>query len=200
MDIIMQKEGDGAQKMTLGAIEAVMLVLNAADGKISGRTTIQKIVYFGTVQNLVKAIYRPHYYGPYSAEVADALQTVTSCHFVDEAMDTSDMKKGTDSFEWRRYTYSVNEEGNKVIDFLKTNSPKEIEGIRSLVSTCKSTANLDPNILSWAAKVNYILNQEKRSMTDAEIINVADTLNWKLSGPRVEKGVRLLKNLNLVTG
>jgi L-lactate permease len=56
--------------MTISPFEAAMMVIDAAEGKITGRTTIQKIIYFGTIKNTVKTTYRPHYYGPYSADVA----------------------------------------------------------------------------------------------------------------------------------
>lgn len=176
------------------------MVIDAADGRITGRTTIQKILYFGTIRNAVRATYRPHYYGPYSADVAGALQTITSCHFVDEAMDTSEMKKPDQTFEWKRYSYALNDEGKKVVEFLKGNSPREYEEMKKIVDTCKTTARLDPNILSWAAKVHYILRQESRPMTHDEISNIAGTLNWKLGKPQIDSGVTLLKELALVTG
>jgi hypothetical protein len=186
--------------MTIGPIEAAMMVIDAADGRITGRTAIQKIVYFGTIMNAVNATYRPHYYGPYSADVAGALQTISSCHFVDEAIDTSENKKPNETFEWKRYTYSLNAEGHEVMAFLKNSSPYEYEEIKKIVNICKKTARLDPNVLSWAAKVHYILRQEHRQMTHDEISKIAETLNWKLGTPQINSGVNLLKELSLVTG
>jgi len=186
--------------MTIGPIEAAMMAIDAADGRIAGRTTLQKILYFGMIKNTVNATYRPHYYGPYSADVAGALQTITSCHFVDEAMDTSENKKPNESFEWKRYTYALNDEGKEVTRYLKEGSPKEYEEIKKIVTICKTTARLDPNILSWAAKVHYILRQENRQMTHDEISNVAESLNWKLGKPQIDSGTNLLKELSLITG
>jgi uncharacterized protein YwgA len=186
--------------MTIGPIEAAMMVIDAADGRITGRTTIQKIIYFGKIRNTVDATYRPHYYGPYSADVAGALQTIASCHFVDEAIDTSEMKRPDETFEWKRYSYALNSEGKKVVDFLKQSSPDEYNQIKKIVDVCKNTANLNPNVLSWAAKVHYIIVQEKRQMTYDEVISIADSLNWKLEKPQIDSGVNLLKELALVTG
>jgi len=187
-------------KMTIDPTEAAMMVIDAAGGGITGRTVIQKIIYFGTVKKAVKAKYRPHYYGPYSADVSGALQTITSCHFVDEAMDTNDNKKANETFEWKRYSYKLNEEGRKVTEFLKQTSQKDYDEIKKIVEICKNTANLDPNVLSWAAKVHYIIVQENRQMTYDEIIGIAESLNWKLHPPQIASGVNLLKELSLVTG
>jgi len=187
-------------KMTIDPTEAAMLVIDAAGGGITGRTVIQKILYFGTVTHAVKATYRPHYYGPYSADVAGALQTITSCHFVDETMDSNESKKANETFEWKRYSYKLNEEGKKVSEFLKQNSSDEYAEIKKIVEVCKKTANLDPNVLSWAAKVHYILVQEKRPMKHEEISKIASSLNWKLESPQIASGAKLLRELSLVTG
>ncbi len=186
--------------MTISPFEAAMMVIDAAEGKITGRTTIQKIIYFGTIKNTVNATYRPHYYGPYSSDVAGALQTITSCHFVDEAIDTRDNKGANATFEWKRYSYSLNEEGHKVTEFLKTDSPRDYEEMKNIVNICKKTARLDPNILSWAAKVHYIIRQEHRQMNYVEISNIAESLNWKLDKVQIDSGVDLLKELSLITG
>ncbi|MFA4875868.1 MAG: hypothetical protein WC586_00515 [Methanoregula sp.] len=186
--------------MVLSPTEAAVMVIDAAGGRIAGRTAIQKIIYFGTVRNAVKATYRPHYYGPYSADISGALQTITSCHFVDEAMDTDDSRKVNETFEWKRYSYTLNDEGRKVTEFLKAGSPKDYEEIKKIVDICKKTAKLDPNVLSWAAKVHYIIKQEHRQMTYEEVSKIAKSLNWQLQDPQIATGVNLLKELSLVTG
>ena len=186
--------------MALSPTEAAVMVIDAAGGRIAGRTAIQKIIYFGTVRNAVTATYRPHYYGPYSADVSGALQTITSCHFVDEAMDTDENRKANETFEWKRYSYTLNDEGKKVTEFLKKTSQKDYDEIKKIVDICKKTAKLDPNVLSWAAKVHYILVQEKRQMTNGEITRIAESLNWKLQEPQIATGVNLLRELSLVAG
>lgn len=63
--------GEGKEDME--ALEAIISSVNEAGGLITGRTTIQKILYFGTVKGIVNAHFRPHYYGPFSSEVATTL-------------------------------------------------------------------------------------------------------------------------------
>ena len=55
--------------------------------------------------------------------------------------------------------------------------------------------NMD--ILSWAAKVHYILSKKGEYMTHHAVIRTADSFGWKLSPAQVEKGVELLINLEL---
>ena len=115
-------------------------------------------------------------------------------------MDTRDNKVPNATFEWKRYSYSLNEEGHKVTEFLKTDSPRDYEEMKNIVHICKKTARLDPNILSWAAKVHYIIRQEHRQMNYVEISNIAESLNWKLDKVQIDSGVDLLKELSLITG
>ncbi|MCZ7362964.1 MAG: hypothetical protein O8C58_06495, partial [Candidatus Methanoperedens sp.] len=61
----------------------------------------------------------------------------------------------------------------------------------------KGTANLDVNILSWAAKVNYILAKQGTPMTPDEITMIAESFGWKLSQPQIDNAVELLKKLDL---
>ena len=76
-------------------------------------------------------------------------------------MDTDDSRKANDTFEWKRYSYKLNGEGEKVTEFLKQTSQKDYDEIKKIVrNLVEKTANLDPNVLSWAAKVHYILVQE----------------------------------------
>ncbi|MGV8088098.1 MAG: hypothetical protein ACP5NU_03440 [Methanomicrobiales archaeon] len=122
--------------MTLSPLEAAIIVINEAGEKIVGRTSIQKIIYFGTIRSAVSATYHPHYYGPYSAEVSNALQTITSCHFVDEKMDTNNDRKYYETFEWKRYSYTLNDEGKRVTEFLKEKNSKDYEEIKKIVKIC----------------------------------------------------------------
>ena len=53
----------------------VHLTLHALGGQVRGKTKLQKMVYFaGILTGAIEELgYRPHYYGPYSSEVTDAM-------------------------------------------------------------------------------------------------------------------------------
>ncbi len=67
----------------------------------------------------------------------------------------------------------------------------------NLVNICKKTANLDVKILSWAAKVNYILSEQGKPMTPEEITLTADSFGWKLNQAQINNAIELLKQLEL---
>ena len=58
----------------MDASDAIIAVVKVAGNNILGRTSIQKIVYFLSIFEIVDIKYRPHYYGPYSADVASSTQ------------------------------------------------------------------------------------------------------------------------------
>ena len=62
--------------------DAIVVTLGAVADKIIGRTVIQKLIYFEMILGLVDANYRPHYYGPYSSEVAGTIQELAALGFV----------------------------------------------------------------------------------------------------------------------
>ncbi|TSA42730.1 hypothetical protein D4R54_02140, partial [archaeon] len=71
--------------------DAVLLLVQANGGRVDGRTTIQKLTYF--TQLLVPLSrefkFRPHFYGPYSAELAGSLDSLVAIRFMEiEAMRT----------------------------------------------------------------------------------------------------------------
>lgn len=178
--------------------DGILLLLDAAGGRISGRTTIQKLGYFSTVPGAIKARYRPHYYGPYSADVAGAIQMLVSYGFIEERVETPG---GTGAMpDWKRYTYALTEDGKRLIPDLKQEYAQGAEEVEKIVGICKDTANLDSRTLSWAAKIHYIQTRENKRMTSDEIKEIARTLNWDLSEDQIQKGTDLLENLHFTAG
>jgi len=180
--------------------DGILAMLNAADGKISGRTTIQKLGYFSTVRGAIKARYRPHYYGPYSAEIAGAIQALVSYGFIEERVEIQESPGHTSSLYMRRYTYTLTDDGRGLIQKLKEEHGPEIKEIEDIINICKKTANLDSRILSWAAKVHYIQTLEKRDLSHDEIQEIARTLSWDISDEQIRKGLDLLGDLRISGG
>lgn len=178
--------------------DGVLLLLDAAGGQIAGRTTIQKLGYFSTVRGAIRARYRPHYYGPYSADIAGAIQTLVSYGFIEERVETPGGTGTTP--DWKRYTYTITEDGRELVPELKQEYARGAEEVEEIVGICKDTANLDSKTLSWAAKVHYIQTRERRYMSYDEIREVARTLNWDLSEDQIQKGIDLLNDLHFMTG
>jgi len=174
--------------------DGVLVMLKAAGGRISGRTTIQKLGYFSAISGAIKAHYRPHYYGPYSAEIASAVQALVSYGFVEERVEAPGSPATPD---WKRYTYTLTDDGEKLIPRLEQEHTLDVGEVEAIVSVCKDIVDLDFRILSWAAKIHYIQKLEKKDMTHGEVQEIARTLNWDLTEDQIENGVNLLKNLRL---
>lgn len=182
-------------------LDAILITIKAAGDCIPGRTAIQKLVYFESIFGLVEAKYRPHYYGPYSAEVSGAIQELAYLNFIKEEVETRETTGFTVSDDWKRYCYAISEDGREIVNWLEKENLNEYNKIVNLVGICKKTANLDVNVLSWAAKVHYILSKPgEKPMTPEEISNIADSFGWKLSQSQINDAVELLKKLKLCQG
>ncbi|WP_067052335.1 hypothetical protein [Methanofollis ethanolicus] len=178
--------------------DGILVLLDAAEGRIAGRTTIQKLGYFSTIRGAVRAHYRPHYYGPYSADIAGAIQTLVSYGFIEERVETP--AGAGETPDWRRYTYTLTDDGRELVQEMKEEYPRDAAEVKEVVDICRDAADLDSKTLSWAAKVHYIQTREMRDMSPDEIREIARTLNWDLSEGQVQKGMDLLTNLHLTGG
>jgi uncharacterized protein YwgA len=177
--------------------DAILVAVKVAGNNALGRTSIQKLIYFLSIFEIVEVKYLPHYYGPYSADVASSIQMLSSIDFLKEKIETPETTGYSVPENWKRYLYSLSTEGEQIVkDFKKTNMGKYSE-IHRIIKICKDSVNFNPDILSWAAKINYILSKKKEPMNYEAIINTADSFGWKLSPEQVKMGAKLLKNLNL---
>ena len=91
----------------------VQLGLLALGGKVQGKTKLQKSMYFlGLMTGCLDDLgYRAHYYGPYSEDIAEAMDWLR----IIGAVDQSSSGVGTvdpSGFEIRRYDYRLNSKGN----------------------------------------------------------------------------------------
>ena len=122
--------------------DAILATIRAAGGSITGRTAIQKLMYFENVSKIVDIKYRPHYYGPYSAEVAGAIQELIDLDFLKEEIETAETTGFPVPDDWKRYRYTLTSDGNKVIEHINQESAAETKKISNLVSTCQKTVKI----------------------------------------------------------
>jgi uncharacterized protein YwgA len=176
--------------------DAILVAVKEAGDNVLGRTSIQKLIYFLSIFGKVDVKYLPHYYGPYSADVAGSIQMLSSIDFLDEKVETQQSTGYSVPENWRRYLYSISEDGEQIIAQLKESNEKEYNEISRIISQFE-TVNYNPEVLSWAAKVNYIISKKGASMTPEAIINTAGSFGWKLTEEQVDSAIEILKNLNL---
>lgn len=179
--------------------DAIIATIGAAGGEIIGRTTIQKLIYFETVSHLADTDYRPHYFGPYSSEVAGSIQELTALGFLLEEIETRETTHYPVSNDWKRYSYKLTRDGQDFLEATKQEFHEQYEQIARLVELCKKGSNLNPQILSWAAKVNFISSQQgKKIIRSNEIRSKAEELKWNLSEGQIGEAIKLLRDLGLV--
>lgn len=177
--------------------DAIITVVKVAGDNILGRTAIQKIVYFLSVFEIVDVKYRPHYYGPYSADVASSTQMLASIDFLNETVETSRTTGYSVPDNWKRYHYSLSSEGEQFVKELMRSNIADFNEISRIIKICKDTVNFNPDILSWAAKVNYILSKKKEAMNYDAITSTAGSFGWDLSSEQIEMALELLQSLDL---
>lgn len=170
--------------------DALLLLVHANGGRVDGRTAIQKLTYF--TQLLVPLSrefkFSPHFYGPYSAELAGSLDSLVAIRF----LETEAMRTG---YQRVMYSYSLSADGE---DFVrKLMQQEQASEIAKVLETCRKETGLNADVLSFAAKADYILRRKKKGYTRAQVIAEAKKLGWNLTDQQVRNGVKLLLALRL---
>ena len=181
--------------------DLILLVIGSEDGAcLQGRTILQKKLYFLSVLNKTDhcddLVFRPHYYGPYSREVAENLDILASSSSLDEETETFSTDRNVLG-EIRRHSYSLARDGEIVRD--EITKQRECASWQKVLDELNSQpAAHDFNTLSIAAKVHYIINRQ-HTATPEEIRKVARELGWKLNQSQIENVFSFLESLSLIS-
>lgn len=172
---------------------AILVAIDAAEGV--GRTALQKIVFFAKELGLTVAAYDPHYYGPYSREVASTLLSLVAAGWVEEAAES--WPDGSIFGERRRYAYRLTAAGKAALEKLVPKDCHEAEHIRRIVRLCREKTRLDLEMLSWAAKIRFLLAKLNKALSPEEIEQQARAWGWNVKKEDVPKVAGLLDSLDL---
>lgn len=178
-------------------VEVFLLLLRGSGGSIRGKTLAQKRGYFLDYSLKLGLGFRPHYYGPYSPVLDEAIGSCVALGFADERT----IGYGTanrQGFEVRRFDYMLTDDGEKVVAAIVKRNRNEAGKICNLTKLiCESDEN-DYLKLSVAAKVIYILDREEchDSVDKREHIKeAARAFNWDISDLDLDKAVAFLNHL-----
>ncbi|MBX9625615.1 MAG: hypothetical protein K2X82_17550 [Gemmataceae bacterium] len=176
----------------------VQLALHAAGGKIQGRTKLQKTVYFlGLVTGHLDDLgYQAHHYGPYSADVADAVSTLEAIGFASSAV-ASVGSVDPQGFEIRRTDYALTEEGVRAAERKARSHPDLYGKLQAGVDQLRRAGDLDYVRLSIAAKAYFLLRQRKAPVAEQELPHLARSFGWAVSEQQIRDGLDYLRQLNL---
>ena len=176
----------------LDVYDAIALTIHANDDTLSNRTTLQKLIYFETLQlKPLKTIsYRNHFYGPFSYQVASALDEMVAFSYLHE-QSSSRYNYG--------YDYKIAKSGIKYAQDLETKFNSYFKIISNIVKICKEYCKLHATPLSYSAKAHYILvNGGKNQYTIDDVREAARKFEWDISADDAKRGIDLLEKLNLV--
>lgn len=185
----------GNREFTLGIPEFIVAILGVEPNGINGRTVIQKLGYFASEEMRKDVGYGPDFHGPFSPSIAGNLENLVGLDFV--------IEKGRWTSRGRTmYSYFLTDDGKRLAEEIKKDHPEEYSVIRDVVKKCGKTAHFNYNILSWAAKLHFILKRSRRKMTYEEAIKVgpqqAHLYGWELSGEEIDSALELLLALGLL--
>lgn len=175
------------------AHDVIVIVVDAAGGQIEGRTVMQKLVYFSTVKTELPISYKHYFYGPFSGEVAMALDEMVAFLYLDEVQRST---------LYDRYKYILTSSGREYVDSVRKQHPSKYDAIKRIVDDCKDF-RLKSKPLSLASKVHYIMTNgtNSRNCTSDYVQEVASTCyGWKLSDEDIDDGFTVLKRLGFADG
>ena len=170
--------------------DALIMTVNENGGEFHSRTAIQKLCYFYTKKiSGFGPKYVPHFYGPFSDKVASALTELSEFSFVNEIAYSG---------FYGGYTYELTKMGRQYAEKASGELPSEREQIGDILEICKKHCGLKPAPLSYAAKCHYILSEDGRECTSADIKKAGRDLHWDITDDDISGGISLLQGLGLV--
>jgi uncharacterized protein len=188
--------------------ELIILTLNSRYEKmIAGRTLLQKTIYF--LNEILKLQinfsldinFRPHYYGPYSKDVSNSVDSLNAIGFIVEKIEVLQSFDFNITSEPRRYSYQLTEEGKEIAEYIRDKYPDESKNIEDTLEKMKELGAInDYKILSIAAKMYHILKIDGKEigMTSDDIIEEAIALKWKISDQEAKDAIKFLKDMDLI--
>lgn len=178
--------------------DTVLLITHAAGDTVGGRTTMQKLAYFTGLGLNTGLGHRPHYYGPYSSKVEDAVSNAVIAGELHETVERMPHWRGGPDV--LKYTYVLTDPGRQRVDGLIEHNAEQWHQVRDAVAAIKGVLpQLDQKTLSSAAKTYLIISESEQGVDEAEIPVLAKQLGWDLDPTQVRDTVSLLEQLNLLT-
>ncbi len=175
--------------MSLSALDIVLISIaewEKAKKKLYGRTRLHKTIFLAQkLMNIHGIKFRPYYYGPYSDELAEALNTTVTLHF--SSFNKEQIPINEETVE---YVYNLSEDGKNYLDHLKGKEKADYDKWEKkigIIVNCFSDSTSSE--MASAAKVLFLLiNNEEKMQTIDELKNRAkDKYGWDIKDRSIEK-------------
>jgi uncharacterized protein YwgA len=158
-----------------------------------GRTLLQKKIYFASFLVKDDLSFKPHYYGPFSQEVADATDSLVSNRFIEEQVEVFPDRNMFG--ERRRHSYKITDDGSELLRSIS--GQPDVRRWREALNRINSQpVATDFNLLSTAAKVVTILTDIREGKT-SEIREKAQQYGWNLTNEQINSVAEFLESLGL---
>ena len=179
--------------------DMVLLTLREWNGRIGGKTKLQKIVYFTALLSGQEdgLGYDAHYYGPYSPVVEEALYELTAIGLVDVRTLRTGQVDGL-GFEKVRYDYSLTEGGLQVAESRSVRLGADGKRVIRAARKVRKQGEQHYMRLAAAAKLLHLVRRSGRPVTQVELQEMAPHLGWHLSDEEADRAVEYLAALGLV--
>ena len=186
--------------MKLTNSELVLLTLLYSEKQmIAGRTLLQKTLYFLNEMLDLDIDFRSYYYGPYSSEITDCLDSLKATGIISENIEQLQAFDFNVTFEPRKYTYFLGDTGKSIAKDIVKNKSHDAENIKNILYKMKEYGVVhDYKNLSIAAKMHHILKKENRHLTSGEILEEARMLEWHIDEQEATDAISFLKQIKLI--
>ena len=178
----------------LNVYDAIILTMYAKGEHPIGRTALQKVIYFANLKTDSDISYVHHFYGPFSRDVAVALEDLVAINSITETV--------TSTYTHETYSYDLAAKWKRVAEKWKDNNPRHYSIIEDIVNKCNSICQLQAKKLSYAAKALYILRRSSQAgtkgITSHDVKIIGKGFGWTISENDAERGFELLFQLGLV--
>jgi uncharacterized protein YwgA len=177
--------------------DLVLLVVHANGEKLTGRTKLQKVIYFLSEMLRIPAGYRAHFYGPYSATVAETVDAQVSRGVLAEQRDDLG---GWDAWghDYKLYTYHLTDKGREAYAWRRSQAPAAFDEAERWARRILDSG-ADYMLLSYAAKL-WLMVQQQDGVQPVRVEDLqahARDLGWHIDEADIQRGVQLLDSLFL---
>ena len=173
-------------------------MLDHAGGTIKGKTLAQKRAYFVGMLLGTDIRFSPHYYGPLSAELDASVGSCKALGFVREDVSSPGVDD-SHGFEVRRSTYSLTEDGRKVVANLEAKESSEVGRVRAALDRIRQAGDDDYSRLSIAAKALCIIREKEGRARLNDVVDTARQFGGVLSSEQVDDACAFLSKLGLLS-
>ncbi len=183
----------------MNTYDIVHLAFLAVGGKIAGKTKLQKTIYFlGLLTKESDNLgYKAHFYGPYSAEVADSVGQLHALGFLDRNTVQTGMQ-GDHGFEAMRYDFELTEAGRRTAEAKARSHPEFWKDLQDSADALKNAGDLDYMKMSIAAKTYFMLGEKGGQATVGQLAGLASQFGWKVTTDQIKDAVGYLGKLGLI--